>query len=188
MNANNNDNTKGREIKKRFVHEARLFTLYASFLALFFCAFTLYRSLILKEYHIGFVHYGYAIVEALILAKVILLGQMVHLGERFSNRSLIYPTIYKASVFALFALVFSIIEHFFMGYLHGKPFSEVYEKLAAIGIYQILAQILIVYIVFVLFFAFLELGRVYGEKSLYLLFLHRKKLQEQGVDSSSEKL
>lgn len=165
-------------MKEKVLHEFTLFWLYSAFFAFFFSAFHLYRSLILKEYDIQFVHYTYSIVEALILAKIILIGQTLHLAERFSNKSLIYPTFYKAIIFSLLTLAFTVGEHFLLGYIHGEKLSEVWQRLLSLDIYQILAKALVMFFVFLLFFAFLEIGRVLGEGKLYNLFLHRKKLDD----------
>lgn len=163
-----------QEFEKKIVHETRLFVAYALFLALFFCSLTTYKRLILGEYSISYLHYGYGLIEALILSKVILLGQTFGLGEKFADKPLIYPSLYKAVVFTLFVLVFAILEHFVTGFLHGHDFAKIYQELIDNGIYAILAKIQITFFVLLLFFAFLEMGRVLiGEDKLFNLFFRR---------------
>lgn len=71
------------------------------YLAFFFGAFTCYRKLILAEYHISYFHFGFALIEALILAKIILLGDRMHLERRMGEKPLIFSMLYKASVFTV---------------------------------------------------------------------------------------
>jgi len=61
---------------RRFLLEMRKFALVASFLFFFFGAFATYRRLILSEYQIDCFQSGYALVEALVLGKVVLVGEI----------------------------------------------------------------------------------------------------------------
>src|SRR6478735_9228817 len=90
------------------------------YLALFFAAFTCYRRLILAEYHIGYLHFGFALIEALVLAKVILIGDAMHLGRRVEDKPLILPTLYKAFIFTIWVGVFRLIEYTIDALIHGK--------------------------------------------------------------------
>ena len=62
------------------------------YLACFFAVFTWYRRLILAEYQIAYLHYGVSVVEALVLAKVILIGEGLRLGRGLEDKPLIVPT------------------------------------------------------------------------------------------------
>lgn len=161
--------------KRRVTRELFRFFSYALFFTLFFFAFALYRQLILKEYGVSYIHYGYSLFEAFILAKLILLGQLLGLGERYAGRALIVPTLYKTVIFSFFVWCFTVLEHFFVGFLRGTGWSKLYQELLERGMDEILARILVMSFVFVLFFAFVELGRVMGEGKLLDLFFHKKK-------------
>jgi flagellin-like protein len=152
--------------------ELTTFLLYFIFFAVFFCTFTLYRQLILDKYDLGYIHYSYSLFEAFVLAKMILLGQKLKLGERFEGRPLLIVTIYKTLIFMLFVLVMTIGEHLLIGMLKGKSMTEIYTHLIDKGLYEIFANLLVVAFVFVLFFAFVETGRVLGGQKLYDLFIH----------------
>ena len=54
--------------------------------------------MILAEHHIDFVHHGLALINALALAKVMLVARHLHLGE-LKNVPLIYPTLLKSALF-----------------------------------------------------------------------------------------
>jgi hypothetical protein len=168
-------NNQGKQLKQKIAHEMGLLIIYTIYLTFFFWSFRLYHRLILDEYAISYVRYGYSFVEALILAKIILLGQMFNLGEkRFTKKPLIYPILYKTVVFCIFVFIFTVLEHFVIGMIEGNDFSKIYSKLLSIGIYEIYAEMLIMFFVFVFFFAFLEIGRFLGEGKLIALLFFKK--------------
>ena len=67
-----------------------------------FAAFTQYRRFILAAYDITYTNYGFTVIKALILAKVIMIGAVLRLGRGLEQKPLIYPTLYKTAVFTLF--------------------------------------------------------------------------------------
>lgn len=166
---------KKKNIKEKVVDEIYLMLAYTIFFTLVFFAIALYTSLILGEYGISYFHFGYSIIEALILAKVILIGQHFRLGERYTDCPLIIPTLYKSVIFTLFVFAFSVLEHFVKGIWEGRPFKEVYESFYTLNIDAILARALVLFFVFILFFAFTETARVIGMDKLANLFLGKQK-------------
>jgi hypothetical protein len=158
-------------IKKKIVHEMTDMLLISLYLALFFCSFTTYRRLVSHELGIDFLNYGFALVKALVLAKVILLGRYVRFGRIFDDRPLIYPTLYKVVIFSLFTLVFAVLEHLVRGFFHGEDLVGVFQEIIGLGRDELLARTLVVLFAFVPFFAFSEIGRVLGEGRLGALFL-----------------
>src|SRR5262249_22548392 len=124
------------------------------YLAIFFGAFAWYRRFILAEYDISYLNYGTAIIEALILAKVIMLGDILGLSRGLENRPLIYPTLYKAVVFSCFVGLFAIVEHVIGGILHGKGAIGGLAELWGEGKYELIARCLVTFLAFIPFFAF----------------------------------
>jgi hypothetical protein len=160
--------------KQRLFREFVRYWINFVYLAAVFGLFAWYRRLILAEYDIRYLKYGVAILEALVLAKVILLGDMLGLGREFKNKPLIYPTLYNAIVFSLFVGVFAIIEHTIGGLLHGKGAMAGLAELRAEGWYELLARCLITFVMFIPFFAFKELANVlHEENSLGKLFFRK---------------
>ena len=87
--------------KQKLVSELIDYWIVVVYLACFFGVFTWQRRFILAEYQISYGHYWVSVLEALVLAKVILIGDMVRLGRRFDDKPLMVPTLYKAVVFSL---------------------------------------------------------------------------------------
>jgi len=148
------------------------------YLAAFFCAFTWYRKLTLAEYQISSYHFGAGVIEALILAKVVLIGNALHLGKGFGNKPLIWPTLYKALVFVLFTGVFFVIEHTIVGIIHGQGWAEGVQHILIKGRDELLARCLVMFFSFIPFFAFQELSEASGEGKISAMFFRgREKSQ-----------
>jgi hypothetical protein len=77
----------------------------------FFAALAAYRALITQEVTETLVfRFGYNALAALIVAKVILLGRWIKLGERRPGGFLIVSVLRKAIVYTGFLVVFVVIE------------------------------------------------------------------------------
>jgi len=160
--------------KQRVRQEFIQYWINFVYLAVFQGAFAWYRRLILDEYRIGYLNYGTAVIEALILAKVVLIGDALGLSRGHKDKPLIYPTLYKAVVFSGFVGLFAILEHMIGGLLHGKGLAGGLVTFWNEGIYELLARCLVTFFAFIPFFAFRELGTVLGEGKLQNLFFRRR--------------
>jgi len=176
----NGRDQKTSGLKEKILREVKELLAIFLYLALFFCAFTMYRQLVMKEMGFSYFHYGFALVKALVLAKVILLGQHVRFARVFDDRPLIVPTLYKVALFSLFALAFEILEHVIRGLLHGKDPLGALQEIMNVGRDELLARILVMLVAFAPFFAFSETTRVLGEGRLRELFLHNRSVKESG--------
>jgi hypothetical protein len=166
----NSPNSDQPGMKQKLVHEIRRLLLIAAYLACFFLVFRLYTHLILEDYGINYFEYGLTLIKALILAKIILTAEALHIGEKFRERPLIVPTIYNTLAFALFALVFELLEHVVLGKVHGKTVAEVFTEIADKGWPNLAGMTLVIIVAFLPFFAFRETERVLGEAKLRDLF------------------
>ncbi len=170
----NDERVHPPEWKQKLFEEMRSLGLLTVFLVFFFCAFTTYRKLIIGDQSVNYINYAYNIVQSLLLAKIILLGQFLKLGERFLDKPLIIPALYKTLVFCVFVFVFSVAEHFIKGILTGKNIEMVFNEFASASVNEILGRFLIYFPVFLFLFGYIELGRVLGKDKLFALFFGNK--------------
>src|SRR5882672_3894987 len=70
--------------------------------------------------NVGLWHFGYALVKALLLAKFILLGHMLHVGERQRRRPLFYSSLYQALSLALLLIALIGLEEGAVALIHGQ--------------------------------------------------------------------
>jgi hypothetical protein len=173
------DKKKG-SLKEKVVHEVVEYWINVCYLTLVFAAFTQYRRFLLASYDITYTNYGFAVIEALVLAKVIMIGEVARLGRGLERKPLIYPTIYKTVVFTLFVAVFTLIEHGVKGLWSGEGLTGGLVDFLGKGSDEILANSLIVFVAFIPFFGVKELGRVLGEEKIRALFFRRRA--DQGIE------
>ena len=155
-------------------HEMAEYLVNVVFLALVFAAFTQYRRLFLAAYDIIYTNYWVAVVHALVLAKVIMIGAVFHLGRGLENRPLIYPALYKAFVFSLLVAVLAIVEHAIKGLWGGQGLAAGVAEFFDRGSEELLAQCLVIFVALVPFFAVKELGRVLGQDRIAALFFRER--------------
>jgi hypothetical protein len=167
--------------KQKITRELIRYCLSFGYLVFFLGGFAWYRRAILAEYGISYLHYGAATIEALILAKVIWLGELLRLGRTQEDKPLIYPTLSKAIEFSLFVGFFAIIEHIIGGLVHGVGVAGGLAELWHEGKYELIGRCLVTFFAFIPFFAFRELARAMGEGKMSHLFFRKKAVTESGT-------
>jgi hypothetical protein len=159
--------------KERARRELVDYWITAVYLMLFFGAFITYRRLLLAEYHIHYTHYGFAIIQALVLAKIILIGDLIGVGRLRKDRPLILTTLFRAARFTVWVVLFTILEHMVEGLVRGEGLEGGVRELLHQGKYELLGHALVVFFTFIPFFAFRELDQVLGERKIWKLFFRK---------------
>ena len=140
-----------------------------------FSLFVIYKSVILAEHHINFALHGFALINALALAKVMLVAQELHLADQFRDAPLIYPTLLKSFVFTIVLTFFKVAEEEAVGLLRGKSFHE--SAVLGGGSWKgVLCLTALLFVVLIPFFGFTELRRVFGEERLVGVFFRPRRL------------
>jgi hypothetical protein len=119
------------------------------------------------EYHF----YGFAIVNALVLGKVILIAEDFRFAEWFRDQRPIYDILAKSVAFAILLLIFDIIEEEVVGKFKGKTIGESFPHIGNGSPKAFLFVIIILSFALIPYFSFREIGRVFGERELRSLFL-----------------
>ena len=78
-------------------------------------------------------NFGFAIVNALVIGKVILVGEMMHLGRGYEKRPLWQSVLLKSVVFSVLVLVFHIVEEMVKRIIHGQPRGTVWHHGGAVA-------------------------------------------------------
>lgn len=162
-------------LKETLWRETKTMLWLALYLFAFLAALAGYRAVLLGEGGAGAWPLVHCAIEALVLAKVMLIGNVLKLGERFFQRRMFARTISRAFAFMLFALVFSGAEELVMGMLRGRAVSDLWNELAAFGPRLILARGVVLFIFFIPLFALWEIARELGEGKLHAMFFEARK-------------
>lgn len=148
--------------------------------------FSFHKALVLKdEYELY--DQGFALINAIVLAKVILVGELFHLGEKLENKPLIYPILFKSAVFAVLLICFHIIEQAIRGLLRGMTFSQSIPTIGGGRLQGILMVGIIMFVVLMPFFAFRELNRALGAAELHALLFGNHAKAHGGLSSSLQR-
>ena len=165
---------KTESLKDKARHELIEYGFNIIYLTLVFASFTEYRRLILASHDIAYTNYWVALIEAVVLGKVIMIGGLFHLGRGLEAKPLIYPALYKTFVFIIFVGVFKVIEHAIKGLWDGVGLMGGLDEYSDKGLHEVLANSLVVFVALIPFFAVKELGRVLGKETMWTLFFCRK--------------
>src|SRR5207237_9546746 len=113
-----------KNLKHRLVDEVIKFLAIAFYLWVVFGVFALHESVVSAKDHINYHFYGFALVNALILGKVMLIAEDLHFADRFKDKPLIYPILCKAIAFSILFLVFDVVEEVVVGIFKGRTIGE----------------------------------------------------------------
>jgi hypothetical protein len=168
---------KGGHWKEKIFRNFGEYATIVIYLTLVFAAFTQYRRLVLAAHDISYTNYWIALVEAFILGKVIMIGSVLRIGRGLENMPLIFPALYKAVMFTLLVVVFTLCEHGLKGLWTGKGFGSGLLEFLGKGSHELLAGSLVIFVALTPFFAIRELGRVVGTDKIWALFFRARPRQ-----------
>lgn len=161
--------------KERFKHGFIEYIINFIYLTFVFAAFSWYKRLILAVHEIEYVNYGVALLEALVLAKIIMIGDALRLGKGFEERPLIMPTLYRTLIFGIWIAAFKIVEFFVRKMIHGTAPVGAYRELGIANIYEMLARCLMMITAVMSFFAVKVLAGTMGEGRLFKMFFQNRR-------------
>jgi hypothetical protein len=157
--------------KQRLYHEIISFVEIAGYLLLLFGVLALHEAIVSAKDGIEYHFYGFAIVNALVLGKVILVAEDLRFAEWFREKRPIYAILAKSFAFTILLLIFDIVEEVIVGRFKGKTIGESFPHIGDGSPRSFIFVIIIFFIALIPFFAFREIGRVFGERELRSLFL-----------------
>lgn len=165
-----NVTTAKATLHQRAVHELKEFAILTVYLYVTLGAVILMKTAVLHSAGIEFAPWGIAIVKAMVLAKFMLVGSAMKIGERFTNRPLIWPTLHKALAFLLLLVALTIIEEAVVGLFHGRSIAVSLGDLFGVRLEETITGYLIMLLVLTPYFAFRVLGEALGEGRLVRMF------------------
>lgn len=125
--------TSTRSLQQTVYRHLKEFLTIAIYLWVVFGLLVMFKSVVLAEHHIPLAYHGFALINALALAKVMFVAKKLHLGDRFDEAPLIYPTFFKSAVFTAVLACFKILEEIPLASITVNPSTRVLPSLAAPG-------------------------------------------------------
>jgi len=163
-----------RTLQERAATETKRFVAIALYLWVLFSLFELHRFAVLKGVGLTSIsgyRLGFAAVNALVLGKVILIGEAVHVGEQLSDKRLISSVLFKSAMFALLLVCFDMVEEVIIGVIHGKSVLGSIPQVGGGGLEGIVIVVIMAFVLLIPFFLYAEVQRVIGKDKLRSLIL-----------------
>ena len=113
----------------RIYHQVIQFLLIAVYLFVVFGVLAIHEEVVAAKNHIEYHFYGFAIINALILGKVMLVAEDLHFANWFKNSPLVYPIVFKSVAFTILFLIFDIVEEVVVGAFKGKRIAESFPNI-----------------------------------------------------------
>ncbi len=166
-------------LHERAMHELKEFALITAYLYVPLFAIIMLKTAILKDQGVDFAPMGVAIVKAAVLAKFMMLGQMLHIGESFSARPLIWPTLSKALALTLLLIVMTVLEEIVVGWFHHRSMADLLQEMFGPRLLETLAGWVIMLLVLIPYCAFRVLNEALGKGKLARMFLVEHRAAER---------
>lgn len=166
--------------KEKAFGELRKLSVTVIYLWVFLSVFTLHREIILANYHINYsAKFGFALINAVILAKFIWLGEILHAGKKASGKALLYSTLWNSAIFTVILTVCHLLEESLVKVWHGQYFAAgISEAIAQPK--DIFATMLLVFVVLIPFFFAKGLIEILGKHEIKRLLLTAQTKGYQG--------
>jgi hypothetical protein len=142
------------QAREKIAHEITEFLTVFLFVAPFLLSLEAYRIFLLHEPGKLF-EYLAALANALVLSKIVLMGQLFGVGKRSEHQPLLISTVCKAAMFTLLYILFHVLERAVHGVVHGAPFlGALHGVIVRNG--EVIASALAVFFAFIPFCALFE--------------------------------
>jgi hypothetical protein len=163
---------KAAAIRSKFIEEFKVMAALTVYLYVCFAAVLLFKSAVLREAGVQYAVWGWglAVIKALLLAKFMLIGRMLHVGMGYRDKPLIWPTLYHALSSLIVLLILTTLEELLVGFIHGRAVADSLNHVVGPIFFEGLAVCLIMFLILVPYSAFTSLSDVVGERETIRLF------------------
>ena len=168
--------TPAHKLKVQVIGAGKRYLGIFFYLYVVFALFNVHEYIVLEQHGIKFTHYGFAAVNAFVMAKALMIGEELHLGEYFDDRPLICPILLSSLLFGILLIFFRIIEQMIDGLWNGHTMAESIPSFGGGGLTGIIMVGTIISVTLIPFFALRYIRREIGGPQLYaLLFVRGRK-------------
>lgn len=126
--ANQKKTVAPKSIEQRALVEMKKYLVITLYLWVLFALFGTYKRVLLQENGISLWNQGYAIVNALIFGKVVLLGQFLNLGDNLRRNALAWVVLGKTVMFTALLMLFHVGEEAIRALVEGLPMMSAIQS------------------------------------------------------------
>jgi hypothetical protein len=161
-------------LKSRILSEVRQGAFISLYLFVGFSVFHLYGKMILHDAGVDEWERGLAIVNALVLAKVILIARALDPGARLRNHRLVYSVLGHSFIFTIILIAFEILGKAIKAILTGLPLEASLASFSGGSLLGFLTVGFATFTWLIPLFVVQEVGKVVGGQALWDLFFSRR--------------
>jgi len=166
------DTPRKRTLKELALEEVRSFLILFVYLWILFGLFVLNQAVIEREHGGTIVIQGFALLNALVLAKVMLVIEKLELARWLRGLPGAIVILYEALICTLFFLAFHFIERGVMNMLTGHA-TATEPGLGGGGLLGVVIVSIILFVSMLPFFAFKNVARAIGPDRMWQILFHR---------------
>ncbi len=160
-----------RTLKEKAIDEGRRFLVMFFYLWAILAVFAVHERIVLREAGVTLPSQGFAFVNALVLAKVMLVAEDLDLGRWSRGRPLLWSVLHQSLVFAILFIAVHYLESVLVGRFHGDTLHASVPAVGGGGIAGLLCTALLMFVALVPFFAFRDVNRALGDNRLVKMVL-----------------
>jgi hypothetical protein len=169
-----------RSLKAKAAEEFRRFIVLFFYLWILFGVFVINQGVVLREHGFNFTLQGFAFINALVFAKVMMLFEVFDPGRWLRARPLIYPILYETSLLTILFLVFHVAEKTIEGLIRGKTVGASLPSIGGGGLVGLLSAAVILFAALIPFFGLRNLSLAMGEGRLYAMIFGERSPAPEG--------
>jgi hypothetical protein len=167
---------KKESLEERALTELKRYAIIVLYLWVLFALFSAYKRVLLHENGISVWNESFAIVNALIFGKVILIAQALSLGGNLRDRALVWTVLGKSLLFAAVLILFHIGEEAIRAWFKDLPLSTAVADFGGGTWPGLVTYAAIFFVALIPFFAMQEVSDALGADALWsLMFTSRRK-------------
>lgn len=167
-----------RSLKAKAAEEFRRFLVLFFYLWILFGVFVLNQGVVLRQHGFDFTMQGFAFINALVFAKVMMLFEIFDPGRWLRKRPLIYPILYETLLLTVLFLVAHVLEKTIEGLVRGKTIAESLPPIGGGGLIGFVSITAILFIALIPFFGLRNLSLAMGEGRLWAVIFEQPSTEE----------
>lgn len=160
-------------IRRRAVHEARSFLTLFIYLLVLFSLFVLNEAVVTRQHGGSIALQGFALVNAFILAKVMLVIESLELARWLKGRPAILVILYEAALCTILFLCFHVLERVVVSHLRGVSETSGDLAVGGGGFFGVVIVALILFVSLLPFFAFKNVAAAIGMDRMRQILFRR---------------
>ena len=162
-----------RTLKDRAIEEVRSFFAMFLYLWIFLGMLSLHERVILRQHGVGWTAQTLAVVNALVLAKVMLVVNDLRPARWMRPHPLLYPVLFDSAVLAVVFILFHEVEEIVVGLIAGESVRASIPVVGGGGAAGVVFVAAIIFVVLIPYLLFQKLAFAMGRKKMVeLVFGH----------------